>query len=235
MRRFCCWTPCRQELMRHRLTAPRAQQQRRRSTAPQHGAQQRMRAVTCWQPRLRGWTQSYWLSWKRSRLTKLIFMGLFSLTSVIVWNSKVSFYLVCFWSVYKLTKQNSERRAVKRLTTTPSTVPYISTSLVCVLGARCIVQKRLNQSRAGLCDKLVRVLKTQGPSETFQGMSWFSGRGTKIVGGVRGVYLIPYTTRFHELQFFTVYGKHKKEKKEIDCFRHSLSTHFEYCLNNWTA
>ena len=44
------------------------------------------------------------------------------------------------------------------------------------------------------------VLKTAGPSETFQGMSWFSGGGTKIVGGVRGVYLIPYTTRFHELQ-----------------------------------
>ena len=157
------------------------------ATAPQHGAQLRMRVVTCWQPRLRGWTQSYWLLWKRSRLTKLIFMGLFSLTSVIVWNSKVSFYLVCFWSVYKLTKQNSERRAVKRLTTTPSTIPYISTSLVCVLGTRCIVQKRMNQSRAGLWDRLVRVLKTQGPSETLQGMRWFSGRGTKIVGGSGGL------------------------------------------------
>ena len=41
----------------------------------------------------------------------------------------------------------------------------------------------------------------QGPSEMFQGISWFSEGGTKIAGGVRGVYLIPYTTRFHELQF----------------------------------
>ena len=63
----------------------------------------------------------------------------------------------------------------------------------------------------------------QVPSETFQGMSWFSGGGTEIVGGVLGVYLIPYTTRFHELQFL--------KKKEIDCFRHSLSTHLNIA---WT-
>ena len=45
-----------------------------------------------------------------------------------------------------------------------------------------------------------------------------------MLEGSWGVYLIPYTTRFRELQFL--------EKKEIDCFRHSLSTHFEYCWNN---
>jgi len=44
----------------------------------------------------------------------------------------------------------------------------------------------------------------------FQGMSWFSGGGTKIVEGGPGVYLIPYTTRFHELQFFIVYGNTRK-------------------------
>jgi len=38
---------------------------------------------------------------------------------------------------------------------------------------------------------------------------FWSGGGTEIVGGVRGVYLIPYTTRFHELQVL------KKKKKLI--------------------
>ena len=30
--------------------------------------------------------------------------------------------------------------------------------------------------------------------------------------------MIPYTTRFHELQFFAVYGKQKKRKKKLIVF-----------------
>jgi len=36
-----------------------------------------------------------------------------------------------------------------------------------------------------------------------------------LLRGIRGVYLIPYTTRFHELQFFIVYGNTKKKKKKL--------------------
>ena len=45
MRRVCCWEPGRQEIS--------IDSRRRRSaaTAPQHGAQQQMRAVSYWQPR----------------------------------------------------------------------------------------------------------------------------------------------------------------------------------------
>jgi len=65
-------------------------------------------------------------------------------------------------------------------------------------------------------------------------------------GGSRGVYLIPYTDRFHELKIFgaplggTPSWRPEIENQISDSFccvalKPTTQQHFEYCLNNWTA
>jgi len=56
VRRVCCWAPYAQKISSDSAGRPAA-------AAPQPGAaaraQQQMRAMSCWQPNLRGWTQTW--------------------------------------------------------------------------------------------------------------------------------------------------------------------------------
>ena len=54
--RVCCWAPYAQKIS---IDSAGRRQQQRRSPGPQHGAQQQMRAISCWQPNYQGWTQTW--------------------------------------------------------------------------------------------------------------------------------------------------------------------------------